>query len=97
MLRTVAALWLACVLALSSRGFSLVSAQMSAYHMDMQSPDWTSGRAIFAIVYASIVMPAFIVTLVMLWRRRKTYPIAGEWNREGNPSSLLCESVRVGD
>lgn len=74
--RLVAALWIACVLALSS-AFSQVSAQMREDHMEMTTPDWSSGRAIFAIVYAAVFIPAFTVTLILLWRRRKSYPIAG--------------------
>lgn len=73
----VTVVWLACVLVLTSHALTAVSAQMSAYHMDMRDPDWTSERGIFVIAYFCITMPAFLVTLVLLWRRRKSYPIAG--------------------
>lgn len=54
-----------------------VRAQMTEEHMHAESVDWNSSRTIVGVVMLAISVPIFIAVLVLIYRRRHTYPIAG--------------------
>lgn len=54
-----------------------VQAQMSGDLMRPTSPDWSSSRAVAMLALQGVMLPCYLLTLVLLYRRRKLYPISG--------------------
>ena len=52
-------------------------AQMSGELMRATPPDWTSSHAVSMLVLQGVIIPCYLLTLVLLYRRRKMYPISG--------------------
>ena len=49
--------------------------------MAAEPVEWTSARVIIMLILASLTIPLYIVTLVILIKRRNIYPIAGRGAR----------------
>jgi hypothetical protein len=79
-----------------------VHAQMSADFMRPSPPHWNSARTILMLVIQAVMIPCYAVSLVLLWRRRRLYPIAGrgaplllQFNAAALVGSLLSAVVHI--
>jgi len=50
---------------------------MSAETMAPAAPDWHSAHTVLPLVFFVPALPVYLVVLVLLFRRRRLYPIAG--------------------
>lgn len=94
-------LLVAALLSLSAAA-TTVDAQMSADLMRSSSPDWSSARVIAMLLLQAVMVPCYAATLLLLWRRRRLYPIAGRGaalllllNASSLVSSLLNAGVHI--
>lgn len=55
----------------------LADAQMTSEFMRPTAPDWSGARTIVMLAIQAVMIPSYLLSLLLLWRRRRLYPIAG--------------------